>query len=59
MRCTVVLEFDGEPGESPRRVDLLRLHRDVGNPSACDIGLTLTEANRRVLWPWMQPSHPF
>ena len=44
MRCTVVVEFDGEPGESPRRVELLRLHRDEISPSPGDIGLTLAEA---------------
>lgn len=44
MRCTVVVEFDGQPGESPRRVKLLRLHRDDTNPSPGDIGLTLAEA---------------
>ncbi len=44
MRCTVVVEFDGEPGEPPRRVELLRLHRDDTNPSTGDIGLPLAEA---------------
>jgi len=44
MRCNVVVEFDGEPGEPPRRVELLRLHRDNTNPSTGDIGLTLAEA---------------
>ena len=44
MRCTLVVEFEGESGESPRRVELLRLHRDDISPSPGDIGLTLAEA---------------
>lgn len=40
----VVVEFDAERGGLPRRVELLRLHRDDTSPTAGDIGLTLDEA---------------
>ena len=49
MRCTLVLEFDSDAGEPPRRVEALRLHRDTDNPIEGDVGLTLAEAKTVLL----------
>lgn len=49
MRCTLVLEFDSDAGEPPRRVEALRLHRDTINPTVGYVGLTLTEAKTVLL----------
>jgi hypothetical protein len=49
MRCTLVLEFDSDAGEPPRRVEALRLHRDTDNPNEGDVGLTLAEAKTVLL----------
>jgi hypothetical protein len=46
MRCTPVVEFDSDAGESLRRVEALRLHRDTSNPIEGDVGLTLAEAKQ-------------
>jgi hypothetical protein len=49
MRCTLVLEFESDAGEPPRRVEALRLHRDTNNPIEGDVGLTLAEAKTVLL----------
>ena len=49
MRCTLVLEFDSDAGEPPRRVEALRLHRDTDRPIEGDVGLTLAEAKTVLL----------
>lgn len=49
MRCTLVLEFYSDAGEPPRRVEVLRLHRESTNPAEGDVGLTLAEAETVLL----------
>ena len=44
MRCTIILEFDDSDGNPVRRFELMRLHRDVDNPDAGDVGLSLAES---------------
>ena len=43
MRCTVVLEFDDGDATVSRRVELMKLHRNVANPDPGDAGLTLAD----------------
>lgn len=49
MRCTLVLEFDADKGEQPRRVEVLHLHRNTESPIDGDVGLTLAEAKTVLL----------
>jgi len=43
MRCTVVLEFDDGTGMNPRRVELMRLHRQDASAESGDVGISLIE----------------
>lgn len=43
MRCTIILELDDGEGSVVKRIELMRLHRDTGNPAAGDVGLSLAE----------------
>lgn len=50
MRCLVVLEFDaGEVGQPPRRVELMRFHRNTTRPRPGDVGMTLEEGKTLLL----------
>ena len=43
MQCTIVLEFDNGDGGETKRVELMRFHRTIEEPTPGDVGLSLAE----------------
>ena len=48
MQCTIVLEFDDGDGGETKRVELMRFHRTIEEPTPGDVGLSLAEGKSLV-----------